>query len=329
MKRVKAKEGFRIDYIGIGLISLGLGSKQIILDKGEREDWLSSGFIQVFFALMIIGIIAGILWELREKHPVVDLRMLKDRNFAVATLAMFFLGFVLYASTVLIPQFLQQMMGYTAELAGLALSPGGAVIMFMMPVVGILVSRVNTKYLIAFGCTISALSLFVMASWNLQIDYRHAVLARMMQSFGLAFLFIPINVSAFSFVPKEKTNMGTGIINLARNIGASVGIATVTTLLARRTQLHQVRLMDNVNGMNPALKPTLAGFTATSISGGASGAGAAAQAHGLLFRMIERQATMLAFIDNYKLLGIIFFDIIPIFMLLKRPKMGGGSVPVH
>jgi len=137
---------------------------QIILDKGEREDWLSSGFIQVFFVLMIVGIIGGNRFgSCEKKHPVVDLRMLKDRNFAVATLAMFFLGFVLYSSTVLIPQFLQEMMGYTAELAGLALSPGGAVIMFMMPVVGILVSRVNTKYLIAFGCTISALSLFVMA----------------------------------------------------------------------------------------------------------------------------------------------------------------------
>src|SRR5262249_52461785 len=236
MKRAKIKEGFRIDYIGIGLISLGLGSMQIILDKGEREDWLSSGFIQVFFVLMLVGILAGILWELRHKDPVVDLRMLKDRNFAIATLAMFFLGFVLYASTVLIPQFLQEMMGYTAELAGLALSPGGAVIMFMMPVVGFLVSRVNTKYLIAFGCLLSSLALFVMAGWNLQIDYRHAVTARMLQSFGLAFLFIPINVLAFAFVPKVKTNMGTGIINLARNIGASVGIATVTTFLQRRTQ---------------------------------------------------------------------------------------------
>ena len=259
MKRAKVKEGFRIDYIGIGLISLGLGSMQIILDKGERDDWLSSGFIQVFFVLMVVGIIAGIIWELREEHPVVDLRMLKDRNFAVATLAMFFLGFVLYSSTVLIPQFLQQMMGYTAELAGLALSPGGAVIMFMMPVVGILVSRVNTKYLIAFGCTISALSLFVMAGWNLQIDYKHAVLARMMQSFGLAFLFIPINVSAFSFVPKEKTNMGTGIINLARNIGASVGIATVTTLLERRTQFHQSQLMERVNALSLAYHNMISG----------------------------------------------------------------------
>jgi DHA2 family multidrug resistance protein len=329
MKRIKISDGFRIDYIGLGLISLGLGSLQIILDKGQREDWFDSGFIRLFAVLMVVGLIGGIIRELKAKEPVVDFRMLKDRNFAISTLAMFFLGFVLYSSTVLIPQMLQQLLGYSAEKAGLALSPGGATIMLCMPIVGFLVSRVDTRYLITFGCTISASALLVMAGWNLSLDFKHAVLGRVMQSLGLAFLFIPINVTAFAYVPREKTNMGTGIINLARNIGASVGIATVTTLLERRTQLHEARLMDNVNPMNPALKTTLAGFTATSIAGGASSAGAAAQAHGMLFRMIERQATMLAFLDNYKLLGIIFFSIIPIFLLLKRPKMGGGSVPVH
>ncbi len=328
MKRTKVKEGFRIDYIGIGLISLGLGSMQIILDKGEREDWLSSGFIQIFFVLMLIGIIAGIIWEYRQEHPVVDLRMLKDRNFAVATLAMFFLGFVLYASTVLIPQFLQEMMGYTAELAGLALSPGGAVIMFMMPVVGLLVSRVNTKYLIAFGCVVSSLALFVMAGWNLQIDYKHAVLARMLQSFGLAFLFIPINVSAFAFVSKEKTNMGTGIINLARNIGASVGIATVTTLLQRRTQFHQAQLMEHVNTLSTTFQDRIHAFAAAFTSGGSSGPGAASQAYGMIYGLVQRQAVMKAFIDNFYMLGIVFLVVIPILMLLKRPPKG-ASAPVH
>jgi len=328
MKRPKVKEGFRIDYIGIGLISLGLGSMQIILDKGEREDWLSSGFIQVFFVLMLVGILAGIIWELRHKDPVVDLRMLKDRNFAIATLAMFFLGFVLYSSTVLIPQFLQEMMGYTAELAGLALSPGGAVIMLMMPVVGFLVSRVNTKYLIAFGCTISALSLFVMAGWDLQIDYGHAVRARMMQSFGLAFLFIPINVSAFSFVPKEKTNMGTGIINLARNIGASVGIATVTTLLQRRTQFHQNQLMEHVNALSQAYHNMIAGTQAKLMLAGSGLHEAASQAAGMVYGTVQRQAAMLAFIDNFHMLGIVFFMVIPILMLLKRPPKG-ATAPVH
>jgi DHA2 family multidrug resistance protein len=254
--------------------------------------------------------------------------MLKDRNFAVATLAMFFLGFVLYASTVLIPQFLQEMMGYTAELAGLALSPGGAVIMLMMPVVGFLVSKVNTKYLIAFGCTVSSLSLFVMAGWNLQIDYKHAVLARMMQSFGLAFLFIPINVSAFAFVPKEKTNMGTGIINLARNIGASVGIATVTTLLQRRTQFHQSQLMEHVNSMSQAFQAKLHALTVAFSSSGAIGSGAASQAYGMIYGSVQRQAVMLAFIDNFHLLGIVFLIVIPVLMLLKRPPKG-ASAPVH
>src|SRR5712672_3489170 len=329
MKKANVKAGFRIDYIGIGLISLGLGSMQIILDKGQREDWLSSNFIRVFFALMLTGLIAGIIWELREKEPVVDLRMLKDRNFAIATTAMFFLGFVLYASTVLIPQFLQQLMGYTAQLAGMALTPGGAVLMCMMPVVGILVSRVDTRILITFGCIVSASALFVMAGWDLGLDYGHAVRARMLQSFGLAFLFIPINVSAFAYVPKEKTNMGTGIINLARNIGASVGIATVTTQLERRTQAHQARLTDHVNIFSAAYHNMLNGTQLKLIAAGSTAAHAGAQAQGMIYGTIQRNSVMLAFIDNFKLLGVVFFAVIPVLVLMKKPKAPAGGVPAH
>jgi len=329
MKKANVKAGFRIDYIGIGLISLGLGSMQIILDKGQREDWLSSNFIRVFFVMMLVGLIAGILWELREKEPVVDLRMLKDRNFAIATTAMFFLGFVLYSSTVLIPQLLQQLLGYTAQLAGMALSPGGAVIMCMMPVVGILVSKVDTRILITFGCIVSASALFVMAGWDLGLDYGHAVRARMLQSFGLAFLFIPINVAAFTYVPKEKTNMGTGIINLARNIGASVGIATVTTMLDRRAQFHQSRLMEHVNDFSAAYHRMLNTTVVAFISGGSSGPTAGAQAHGMIYGTIQRQAVMLSFIDNFKMLGVVFFAVIPVLVLMKKPKAPAGGVPVH
>jgi DHA2 family multidrug resistance protein len=328
MKRVNLKQGFRIDYVGLGLISLGLASMQIILDKGQREDWFASGFIRTFVVLMLVGLVAGVIWELRTKDPVVDFKMLKDRNFAIATLAMFFLGFVLYASTMLIPEMLQELLGYPAEMAGLALSPRGALIMLTMPVVGFLVSKVDTRYLITFGCTISASSLLVMAGWNLQLDFRHAVLGRMMQAFGLAFLFIPINVSAFSYVPRELTNMGTGIINLARNIGASVGLATVTTLLERRTQAHQARLMDHVNSMNPALNNMVNGTAGTLMTHGASSSQASAQAHGMILNLIQRQATMMAFLDNFKLLGIIFFAVIPIMVMMKKPRMG-GNVPVH
>jgi len=329
MRKETAKRGFRIDYIGIGLISLGLGSMQIILDKGQREDWFSSNFIRLFFVLMLVGVIAGILWELREKHPVVDLKMLKDRNFTIATVAMFFLGFVLYSSTVLIPQFLQQLLGYTAELAGKALSPGGAVIMCMMPVVGILVSRVDTRILITFGCIVSASALFVMAGWDLNLDYGHAVRARMLQSFGLAFLFIPINVAAFAYVPKEKTNMGTGIINLARNVGASVGIATVTTLLERRTQYHMAQLGEKVNDYSLAYRNTLNGTHARLVSAGSSVSEATAQAHGMIYNVLQRNAAMLAFLENYKMLGIVFFAVIPVLLLMKKPRGAVQDLPVH
>jgi MFS transporter, DHA2 family, multidrug resistance protein len=329
MKRANVKAGFRIDYIGIGLLSLGLGSMQIILDKGQRDDWLSSGFIRVFFALMVFGLIAGIIWEFRQKEPVVDLRMLKDRNFAISTMAMFFLGFVLYASTVLIPQLLQQLLGYTAQLAGMALSPGGAVIMFMMPVVGLLVSKVDTRILITFGCIVSSAALFVMAGWNLGLDYRHAVTARMPQSFGLAFLFIPINVAAFAYVPREKTNMGTGIINLARNIGASVGIATVTTMLERRTQFHQARMIEHVNTLSAAYHNTFNGIQVKLIAAGSSLAQANVQAQGMIYRTIQRQAAMLAFLDDFKMLGVVFLAVIPILLLMRKPRVPAGGVPVH
>jgi len=211
----------------------------------------------------------------------------------------------------------------------LALSPGGAVIMLMMPVVGTLVSKVDTRWLICFGCTVSAFSLFVMAGWDLQLDYRHAVLGRMLQSFGLAFLFIPINVSAFAYVPRELTNMGTGIINLARNIGASVGIASVTTLLERRTQFHMAQLGEHVNNYNGAYRDMLAALTANFAAAGSSAANAAVRAKDMIYAMIQRQAAMLSFLDDFKLLGVIFFAIIPLFFLLRRPKMSGGSVPVH
>src|ERR1700736_2852 len=327
--RAKLKDGFRIDYIGIGLITLGLGSMQIILDKGQREDWLASGFIRVFFVLMLVGVISGIIWELREKEPVVDLRMLKDRNFAIATMAMFFLGFVLYSSTVLIPQLLQQLLGYTAEMAGKALSPGGAVIMCMMPVVGLLVSRVDTRILITFGCIVSASALFVMAGWDLGLDYGHAVRTRMLQSFGLAFLFIPINVAAFAYVPRDKTNMGTGIINLARNIGASVGIATVTTMLQRRGQFHQAQLMDRVNDYGPAYRNMLSGLQTKLVAAGSSLAHATSQAQTMIYNTVQRQAAMMAFIDNFKMLGIVFFAVIPLLLMMKKPRVPAGCVPVH
>jgi MFS transporter, DHA2 family, multidrug resistance protein len=188
---------------------------------------------------------------------------------------------------------------------------------------------VDTRIMIAFGCVVCSLALFVMAGWDLGLDYRHAVEARMLQSFGLAFLFIPINVAAFAYVPKEKTNMGTGIINLARNVGASVGIATVTTMLDRRAQFHMVRLTERANELSAAYHNMLNGIQLRLVSAGSTAANASAQAHGMIYGTIQRQAAMLAFLDNFKMLGIMFLVVIPILVLMRRPKMRGGAAPVH
>jgi DHA2 family multidrug resistance protein len=183
--------------------------------------------------------------------------------------------------------------------------------------------------LIGFGCIVVACSLFVMAGWDLQLDYGHAVRARMLQGLGLAFLFIPINVSAFAYVPREKTNMGTGIINLARNIGASVGIATVTTMLERRTQRHQAQMVEHVNPFSPAYHNMLNGMQVKLMAAGSSLAHATTQAQQMIYGTLQRQATMLAFIDNFKMLGVIFLLILPVLLLLKKPSKQSGNVPVH
>jgi len=188
---------------------------------------------------------------------------------------------------------------------------------------------VDTRILIIFGCIVSSSALFVMAGWDLGLDYGHAVRARMLQSFGLAFLFIPINVAAFAYVPKEKTNMGTGIINLARNIGASVGIATVTTMLDRRAQFHQARLSEHVNSFSVAYRNMLSGTQAKLIAAGSTAAQASAQAHSMIYNTIQRQAVMLAFLDNFKMLGVVFLAVIPVLVLMKKPKVRAGSVSVH
>src|SRR5260370_24951723 len=201
--------------------------------------------------------------------------------------------------------------------------------MCMMAGVGLVVLRVDTRLLIGFGCIVVASSLFVMAGWNLQLDYGHAVRARMLQGLGLAFLFIPINVSAFAYVPREKTNIGTGIINLARNIGASVRIATVTTMLERRTQAHQARLSDHVTTFSAAYHNMLNGTQMNLVSAGSSRAHAATQAQQMIYGTVQRQAEMRACIDNVQMLGTVFFVVLPVLLLLKKPSRQSGNVPVH
>lgn len=308
----------KIDYAGLGLIALGLAFLEIFLDEGQRNDWFGSHLIVASAIVALLALIGAVLWELRQADPVVDLHLLRDRNFLISSMTMFLLGFVLYGSTMLLPVFLQTLLGYTALLSGLVLSPGGFAIVLLMPVVGILISRVQARWLVVFGLAISAFGLFRMARFNLEVDYQTALMARVWQSAGLAFLFVPINTMAFAFISKERTNYATGLINLARNVGGSAGIALVTTLLARRTQFHQHNLVSHLTPLDAGYREMIQGTAAMLTGKGASPADALHQAHGLLYGMVQRQASMQAFVDSFWAMGVIFLAVIPLMFFMKK-----------
>jgi DHA2 family multidrug resistance protein len=317
----------RIDYLGLGLISVGLGCLQIMLDKGQTEDWFASRLIVATGTIAFVSLTVLILWELIYQAPIIDLRLLKDRNFAMGVLTMFVLGFVLYGSILLLPVFLQQLLGYTATLAGMVLSPGGVLTLFMMPLVGTLVTRVQARYLIMGGLFVVAYSLFYMAGYNLQIDFWDAAMGRLIQGAGLAFLFVPINAVAFYFIPKERTGYATAIMNLIRNVGGSSGIAFVTTLLARRMQYHQSLLAHNLTPANPVYERAMAGLQTALTWRGVNPTQAHEGALRVLYNALLGQSAIKAYTDVFQLLGLISLVLIPAMFLLKKIKQGAGAMP--
>ena len=232
----------RIDYMGLGLITVGMGCLQIVLDKGQEDDWFSSRKILTLSVMAVVLIFWFLVNEWNHSNPIVDIKLLKQRNFATAVLMMFVLGMVLFGTTVLIPQFLQVLMGYTAEQAGKALSAGAVVLIFMMPIVGRLVTKVDPRKLVAIGFGATAIALYHMTVLNLGIDFKTAAMMRVYQTIGLAFIFIPINTLSYVGMPPNKSNQISGITNLARNIGGSIGISLLSTFLQRLSQVHQVYL---------------------------------------------------------------------------------------
>ncbi len=322
------KAGFRIDYIGLGLLALGLGALQVVLDKGQRDDWFGSHFIVVMTVISVTAIVAVIYWEWHHKDPIIDLHLFRDRSFAIGNMLMFMVGFALLSSTVLIPLFLQTIMGYTAQQAGLALMPGGIAIIMAMPLVGYLLGHYDARILLLFGLTAVGLSLFHMTKFDVLIDFRTVATARVFQALGLAFLFVPINTAAYAFLPKNKNNAASGLINLARNVGGSVGISLVTTMLERRTQYHQNLLVEHVNAGSGKLQEMVNALTQMFISRGSSPHDASHRAFGMISNLVAQQATMLAYIDNFKLLGVAVLAMIPFVFLMKKIKPG-GPIAVH
>ena len=319
-RAARSKTSLQIDYWGIIFIALGLGFLQVVLDKGERDDWLASGFVRTCLFLSLGGLILAVYWELRQKDPVVDLSLLKNRNFAISAFLMFMVGVILLGSTVLIPQYLQLVMGYSATQAGLAISPGGLLVMGMLPFVGFMLSRIEARWLIAVGLVITSLALLHMTTFDVDMDYKHAVIARCFQAAGLAFLFVPINTAAYALVPPTKNNAASGLINLARNIGGSVGISLVTTILARRAQFHQARLAEFTTNLNPEFARSVSS-AARLIPPSINSAGP----YALVMRTIERQAATLSYIDCFWLLGVAFAFMIPLVFVMRKTKPGRAA----
>ncbi|MGA3028117.1 MAG: DHA2 family efflux MFS transporter permease subunit [Bryobacteraceae bacterium] len=321
--RRSLKQG-HIDFMGLGLLTVGLGALEIMLDEGQRKDWFGSDLIVQAAALAAICLTAVVFWELRHVHPVVDFRLLKDRNFAISTFSMFSLGFVLYGSTVLLPLYMQELLGYTATQSGMALSPGGIVIMMFMPLVGFLINRVQPRWLVVFGLSMAALGLWMMSGFTLGVDFPHIITARIVQSIGLAFLFVPINTMAFYYIARERLSYATGIINLARNIGGSCGIAFAMTMLARRAQYHQSVLAAHVTSLDSGIGQQLRGMTQVLHQQGFSMADAAVRAQAMLYGLVQRQAAALAFMDGFWALALIFVGLIP-FMFMMRGTVARGK----
>jgi len=328
VEAARAAGKLRIDYAGILLVAIGFASLEVVLDRGERLDWFESNFIVAFFVIAIAALVFALIYELRHPDPVVEVSLLKERNFAIANVYYFLFGFVLFGSTVLIPQMLQSLYGYTATDAGLVLGPGAMVIVILAPLVVRLVNRIPVTRLLAIGFGVLGLSMWYFASFNLETNYAREAWARALQGLGLAFLFVPASQLAYSYLPREKNNKASSLTNLFRNQGGSFGIAFVTTLLARRAQYHQTVLVTHVTSSDQSLSATLESIAHRFVEHGYSAADASLSALAQVHALVQQQANMLGFLDCFWILGLIAFIGVPLAIFIRK-FMQGGSAAAH
>ncbi|MFZ0704918.1 MAG: DHA2 family efflux MFS transporter permease subunit [Candidatus Korobacteraceae bacterium] len=315
----KNKEG-GIDLWGIGFLALGFGMLQVVLDRGQQKDWFDSTQIRVMAALCVFGLVALVIRELTTKYPVVDLRALKDRTFSAGVLIMTMLGFVLYASLMLLPIFLQTLLGYPALQSGLALSPRGIGSLVTMPIVGQLTNRYDPRKLIFVGIVVGGWTMFSLSHLNLNAGYWDIFWPQIIQGVAMAFLFIPLMAVSMSAISKEKMGNATSIYNLMRNIGGSFGIATMTTFLARRSQVHQNQMVSHISAFDHTTQLTMRGMTAWFQMHGSNSVEASRQALGAMYGMVQQQAMMLSFVEAFWVMGVIFLGMVPLLLLLRNAR---------
>ncbi len=315
------RSGARVDLWGIGFLAVGIGSLQIVLDTGQRKDWFSSQYIRTFGALCLIGLVSLIVREVMTDHPVVDLRVLRNRSFSAGVFLIGMLGFVLYASLVLLPLYLQTLMGYPAYNSGLALSPRGIGALLFTPLAGHLTTKTDPRRLLVVGVVLGSVTMFQLSGLNLYAGFWDIFWAQVLQGVALSFLFIPLMSLAMSRISPEKMGNATSIFNLMRNIGGSVGIALMTTFLARRTQVHQNHLIANVTAGSAQTERLLQGLRANFYAHGIDGVTASRKALGAIYGMVQQHAAMLAFVEAFWVMGVVFLLMLPFLPLLQYSKL--------
>src|SRR6185437_3703597 len=301
----------RVDLWGIGFLALGVGTLQVMLDTGQRKDWFSSDYIRFFATLCVAGLVLFVVREFTTEHPVVDLRALRDRSFSTGVFLIGMLGFVLYASLVLLPIYLQTLLGYPAYNAGLALSPRGIGSLAATPVAGYLTSKTDPRRLLIFGLILGSFTMFDLSKLNLNAGYYDILWPQVLQGVALAFLFIPLMTASMARISKEKMGNATSIFNLMRNIGGSFGIAIMTTFMVRRAQVHQSHLAENIMPGDPETLRMLHALQERFYSSGVDSYTASRKALGALYGMVQKHAAMLSFVECFWVMGVVFAVMIP------------------
>ncbi len=329
-EQIKAKKG-GIDYVGLGLVALGVGCLQMVMDKGQEADWFGSHWITAGAIAAVVILTVWVRWEWKNPHPIVELKLLKKRNFATAMFSMAVLGTVLYGTTVLLPEFLQNLLGYSAAQAGECMALGGFLMMITMPLSGALSGKIDPRYLLAFGYGATSLGLYHMATrLSMGMDFGTAAMLRTYQVAGLAFIFIPSNLLCYDGVPREKNNQVSSMMNFVRNIGGSVGIALVSTMVVRNTQKRQTYMAAHMQNGNPVFRQMVAGMSATLRSQGLSAGQATRQAYVRLAMLMQQQANALAFKDVVAVLAVVVACLIPLAFIMKKPATSERmSPPAH
>jgi MFS transporter, DHA2 family, multidrug resistance protein len=323
------RQNLGIDYWGIGLLAVGVGALQVVLDKGQEEDWFGSTWIIGITALAAFGVIAFIVRELKTRAPVVQLRVFKDRTYAAGVFLMTMLGFVLYGSMLLLPIFLQTLLGYSAVDAGIAMAPRGLGSFLMMPVVGTVLGRFDPRKVLACGLAGASWSLWSLSRLNLDAGYWDIFWPQFLQGACLAMLFVPLTTATMDPIPKQEMGNATSLFNLMRNLGGGFGIAAATTFLFRRQQFHTARLGEHIDIVNGQVHAWLNSAQAAMVMRGVDPTSAAGRSYGALWGTLQRQASMLAFIDTFRAMAIVFLLVLPFLLIMKRPTHGRAAGPMH